>query len=77
MLYFMSKRDSAEAAHDLDDLGRDRLGRADEERAVRARAGVELLAGHRRPAALAADPGVRLGVVRPALVERLRVGAAT
>ena len=74
LLYFMSKRDRPSALTVVRDLSRDRLRRADVERAVRAGLALEVIAADRRPAALAADARHHRHVVRPHVFLRLLVG---
>jgi hypothetical protein len=64
----------ADRAHRGGDLLRDRLGRSGVQGAVRSRLVLEVLAGDRPPAALAADAIDDDLVVRPERVERLLVG---
>ena len=71
-VFHVEARD-AESLHGRGDLARDRLRRADVERAVIGFA-VELRASHRRPAALGADPVAHALVVGPQLLARLLVG---
>ena len=71
---FQIEARQAEHARGVDDLRRDRLGRADAERAARARLALEMRARRRRPAALAADAVHHRLIVRPQLFLRGFVG---
>src|SRR5262245_10718377 len=72
-VFHIEARD-AERAGRRRDLRGDRFRRTDIQRAVRSRFTFEVIAAHRRPAALGADARHHLLIVRPHFLLRLRIG---